>query len=369
MKVCLTLDSSLMIPGGVQSLVRGLADALSRRGHRVTILTAGGVSQEDQERQVVTLGKSKEISLLASASLPLILVNPLKIYRFFKSERFDVVHVPGHGGLLSWWAVLVSPAPVVATFHPFNESKWHRVWLRFLRPFFWVLNRRLKVRMADSGAAADYARLLFPGEYQIVYPGVDLKRFFPQEGRLRRKKVKILFVGRLDPRKGILDLLQAVKKLKQEDGETKPREQQFCLEVVGDGPRRQQAKEFVKQHALDDVVEFVGRVSDEELTRRYREADIYCSPAKQEESFGVVLLEAMASGLPIVAYGNQGYREVLTGRLAEFLVRPGDIEGLAGKLKQLIEDERVRKEMRKLSLERAKAFDWDKVALKIERIY
>lgn len=381
MKILLTLDSGLTIPGGVQTYVRGLDDALTSRGHQVTLLVAGKIPREDRKRKIVSLGVVKELSLATSASLPLILVNPLRVFRFLESERFDLIHIPGHGGLLSWWVVLLARAPVVATFLSGNESDSSQAKLKLVRPLAGILNRQLKAKIAISQTARDFAKILFPGEYRVIPAGIYLQRFSasPQgsaeqpgrallniDGRGKNGKVVILFVGRLDPRKGIMDLLEAMRRLKEKRRSGRCR---FGLIVVGDGPERGRAQRFVKKHRLARVVQLVGRASDEELPGYYRRADIYCSPAKREESFGIVLLEAMAAGLPVVAYGNCGYREVLTGKLAKLLIRPGDIDGLADKLEQLIGDDKLRQRFGDLSRKYAKNFDWPKVVIRIEQVY
>lgn len=358
----MTLDSSLAIPGGVQSYVRGLADGLRGRDHQVTILTAGQVSDEDEQRGAISVGKRGELPLTGTASsLPLILVNPFEVRRRLRRGKFEIVHVPGHGGMLSWWAVLFSPAPVVASFLSFHESRVMQGISQLARPLFYLLNRKLAAKIAISQAAADYACIAFPGEFRVIPAGIDLGRFVPLGERSGREAL-VLFVGRLDPRKGIMDLLEAFDRLKV--GSVGLR-----LLVVGDGPQRQVAEEYVGEHGLEKRVEFAGRVSDEELPEYYRRADLYCSPARGGESFGLVLLEAMASGLPVVAYGNEGYRQVLSGRLGEYLVEVGDIDGLRVKIEQLVLDGALRKEMGSLSLDKAKNYGWSRIAGEVEKVY
>jgi phosphatidylinositol alpha-mannosyltransferase len=368
MRVCLTIDSNLTIPGGVQTYVRGLYEALKKRGHEVTIFAAGRIPPEDEGRELISLGKLVELPLGGDASLPLIAANPFRVYLELRRRGFEIVHIPGHGGMLSWWVVFLSPAPVVASFLSFSELVNKRLVHLLFAPFFRLLNRRLNARIAISQTSADYGNRSYPGEYEIIPAGVDLSRFYPgrKKSGWANSKVEILFVGRLDPRKGIMDLLEAVRRLRSERD---ARAEKVKVVVVGDGPERKKAERFVRKHAFEGVVEFAGRVADEDLPGYFREADIFCSPAKWEESFGIVLLEAMASGLPVVAYGNAGYREVLGGRLAEMVVKPGDVEGLAGKLGELVEDKRRREEMGRLGREMAQEYAWERVAARLEERY
>ncbi len=188
------------------------------------------------------------------------------------------------------------------------------------------MNHMYARKIAVSPLAASFAARLCPGSYDIIPNGVNRERFYPgvQENQeFEDELVNILFVGRFDRRKGLTYLLSAFKEL---DPSPKKR-----LLIVGDGPEKRSAEHFVRKHKLREV-HFLGPVARNRLPGIYRSADIFCAPATHGESFGIVLLEALASGLPIIAYANPGYREVLKcSPLCDFLVIPKDISSLRKK--------------------------------------
>ncbi len=361
MKICLTLDSNLKVPGGVQTYVRGLYDSLVRRGHSVTILTSSALSEQDRDRRIISLGESIDLPLKFSISIPIMLTSPFRVDKILDQEQFDIIHISGHGGMLSWWVTVKTDRPVVASFFSYHSSVVHRALLRIVKPFTLLINSQLAARIAISRAARQYSRILYPGDYRLIPAAVDRERYYPEPiSADDDNPVKILFVGRLDPRKGVLHLIRAVRKLSVSH---------WQLVVAGDGPQRAQAERMIEEEGLDDKVTFVGRVPDDELPDYYRAADIYCSPAIMEESFGIVLIEAMASGLPVVAYGNRGYREVLGQDMEESIVEVGNINMLSSKLEQLIREPATRTRFKELSLHRVERYEWDRVAEEIESVY
>ena len=132
--------------------------------------------------------------------------------------------------------------------------------------------------------------------------------------------------------------------------------------------KREEIEDFVREHRIPDVF-FEGEVKEKELPKYYRTADICCFPSIYGEGFGIVLLEAMASGKPVVAFANEGYKQVLTGKGAEFLVKPRDFQGLAEKLEILIKDENKRKEMGKWGEKEARKYCWEEIVEKTLKFY
>src|SRR5262249_21742863 len=159
----------------------------------------------------------------------------------------------------------------------------------------------------------------------------DLLRFQSQAtGNSRDGPISIMFIGRLESRKGVSVLLEAFRRIRNDDLPVQ-------LVIAGDGPERPKLEEFVQENAIEDVT-FLGRVDDAEVSGLMAYCDIFCAPSLYGESFGIVLAEAMASGKPVVAAANAGYRTVLTGEAARFLVRPGDVEDLRQALSNLAQD-------------------------------
>ena len=366
MKIGIVLDPNLRIPGGVQEHCRGLYDALESLGQEVVIIACGQKGEEDWERNVALLGNIFELRFLGrAASAPFTWQTLQKIRQFLDKERFDVLNFEGPGGLFSWEVLALSKTINVLTFHIYPGAL-DLFWFGLpVLPVIRFLNRKFSGRIAVSPVAADYAQKFYPGKYEIIPNGVDLSRFSSEGAKVekfRDDKVKILFVGRLDPRKGILHLLIAYQQLTTKFAN-------LCLMVVGDGPQREKALGFVRKNKLKNV-EFLGKVSSEKLPECFRTADIYCSPALYGESFGIVLIEAMASGLPIVVYANEGYKRVLRKKpFCDFLVKPGDVKGLAKSLEILIKDRGLRKSLGEGGLKEAKNYDWKKIGRQTLEFY
>jgi phosphatidylinositol alpha-mannosyltransferase len=171
----------------------------------------------------------------------------------------------------------------------------------------------------------------------------------------------ILFVGRFEPRKGLLELLKAYRILRKTGCECR-------ILVVGTGPLGKEARRYVATRRLRGV-EFLGRVSDEEKAQLYRTADVYVSPATGGESFGIVLLEAMAAGTAIVASDIHGYKGVVRRGREALLVPPNEPKPLAAAIARLLREDDLRAEMASAGRERAQEFSWERVTAKVDDFY
>ena len=220
----------------------------------------------------------------------------------------------------------------------------------------WV--HRLDGRVAVSQAAMRYVSRHFPGNYHIIPNGVDLEHFSPEVApreEFRDGKRNILFVGRLEKRKGLDYLLGAYGHIKKEFPNTR-------LIVVGPGTRlRKGYEQMVRERQLRDVV-FTGYVSYEELPSYYATADIFCAPASGEESFGIILLEAMATGKPVIASQNEGYCQLVAPGAEGLLFPPRDEEVLTQALRTLLTDSALGKEMGARGLRKAQEYSWAHIA-------
>src|SRR3979409_114219 len=210
-------------------------------------------------------------------------------------------------------------------------------------------------RGALSTPAREFVRHYFPGDYRVIPNGIDFKRFQNQAPypELRDGMCNLLFVGRLEYRKGLGYLLRAFAQLK-------PQYPNLRLIIVGDGPLRRWCDNFLARKQLDDVV-MAGYVPASELPRYYASCDIFCSPATGDESFGIVLLEAMASGKPIVATSIDGFREVVTHGRDGLLVERKSRRQLSYALQTLINNPALRQEMGQAGLVKARRYDWERV--------
>jgi phosphatidylinositol alpha-mannosyltransferase len=297
----------------------------------------------------------------------------VRIKKILQQEAFDVIHLQEPlTPSITWWALMnarVLPRAVtIGTFHAYHDQpNW---FYRQGRPIFRKMFARLHSRIAVSQAAYHFACQMFPGEYHIIPNGIDLNRFSSTVVKSSTvgsaepsSIVKILFVGRLDKRKGFLTLLESFIKLK-------PDYPQLQLQVIGPfGPKDCRSYQKVaRAHGVANI-DFVGYVSPERLPSYYHQADIFCAPSTGFESFGIVLLEAMAAGLPIVASRIAGYRSLVTEGLEGLLVPPGRSNLLAGALRQLIDHPGQRQRMGRFGRTKASQYSWESIVDKTLKVY
>jgi phosphatidylinositol alpha-mannosyltransferase len=222
---------------------------------------------------------------------------------------------------------------------------------------------RLHGRIAVSAAARHFIDRYFPGDYKVIPNGVDVDRFARAVpvGRWEDGTRNILFVGRLEPRKGLLDLLKAYRILRSTGCSCR-------LLIIGTGPQEREARRYVLTRKLPSV-EFLGRVDDDEKAALYRNADVFVSPATGRESFGIVLLEAMAAGTPVVCSDIHGYKGVVRRGREGLLVPPRNPKALAAAVLQLFADPAAAARMGAAGQERARTYSWEQVTLKVEDYY
>jgi phosphatidylinositol alpha-mannosyltransferase len=346
--------------GGVNSHIRAQAAALRRLGHDVTVFGASSAPLTDGE---VSLGPC--VTLVIGNTETGFGADPRSWRRareLLRKRRFDVIHM--HEPLMplvSWFVLWQSPAPVVATFHTHRERghRWYPRFRRFFEPFM----RRVRVRLAVSDAARRTVLPHFPGEYEIVPNGIDVLRFARPATRppeMPANQQHVLCVGRLEPRKGVEHLVQAMAAVQQTGSGAR-------LVVVGDGPDRESLEKTARRAGI--AATFVGRVQDEALPGYYRAADVVCAPALGDESFGLVLLEAMAAARPIVATRIAGYAELLEERNLARLVDAGDAAGLAREIASLLDDPDQADALAARAAAAAWDYDWSAIASRLDGIY
>jgi phosphatidylinositol alpha-mannosyltransferase len=348
--------------GGVAQHVRYLYENLRLRGHDVRIITASHGPQRSSEGDIIRLGVG--FSVPTNGSVGTITFSPRylgQISAMLDREQFDVLHfhepfVP----FLSLFLLRESTSVNVATFHAYaGFSPSYEFGSRALRGYA----RRLHGRIAVSAAARHFIDRFFPGDYKVIPNGVDIARFANAVplARWQDGTPNVLFVGRHEPRKGLLDLLKAHRILRKTGSGSR-------LLVVGSGPQEREARRYVATRGLQGV-EFLGRVTDAEKAQLFRTADVYVSPATGGESFGIVLLEAMAAGTPIVCSDIHGYKGVVRRGREALLVPPREPKELAVAIDGLLRDPAARADMAAAGRERAEEFSWPRVTAKVETYY
>jgi phosphatidylinositol alpha-mannosyltransferase len=353
--------------GGVTEHVHNTAIELGRRGHDVTIITGGFRDRREtaSATRVERLGTNVLVPFnQAFVDLTVGFGLRSRMRRLLRAGAFDLLHVHNpNTPTLPLLAVEEARCATIGTFH----STGGRSFLQdTFREWLGRAVARLDARIAVSRTAEASTRLYYPGEYRIIPNGVDIERFHPDlapfEPWRDPERVNLLFVGRLDPRKGLHHLLAAMPEvLARTAGRAR-------LLIVGNSYLRPQLEASVPG-ALRRSIHFLGHVPSADLPRWYATGDVFVSPASGNESFGIVLLEAMAAGRAVVATDIPGYRSViLPGENAE-AVPPGDVASLARVLARLALDPGRRAELARRGRARALEFAWPRVTDRIEAVY
>ena len=362
MKIGLVTPYVYPVPGGVNEHVQFLYANLRLRGHDVRIITSSHGLQRASEGDVIRIGKG--FSVPSNGSVGTITVSPRyvsQVKRVLEEEHFDLLHF--HEPFVPFLSLVVlrqSTSVNVATFHAYaGFSPSMELGKRLLTAYA----GRLHGRIAVSAAARHFADRFFPGDYKVIPNGVDLERFQRAVplSRWHDGTPNILFVGRLEDRKGLPFLLKAFRLVRKSGIEAR-------LLIVGTGPQEREARRYVMTRGLQSV-EFLGRVSDNDKAQLFRTATVFVSPATGRESFGIVLLEAMAAGAPVVCSDIHGYKGVVQRNRQALLVPPRDVRALASAIEEVLLHPELQARLSAAGHERAEQFGWDHVTAKVEEYY
>jgi phosphatidylinositol alpha-mannosyltransferase len=358
-------------PGGVQGHILDLSSSLAALGHDVVVI-APHVSQRARKQRatpvhhavpIVQVGNGRLISVNKTVlEISLAVGGELrKLDHLMRAGGLDIVHL--HTPLnpfLPLQALRRSSAANVATFHAVPPETASGPVQRSL---YRIFSQRVVAKLDGAILASAVQRdLQLTGT--ILPPCVSLRRFQmgaqPLEG-FNGDRINILFLGRLEPRKGAMTLLNAHAELCR-------RGMPVRLLIAGEGPERQALERVAAEGKIRDVV-FFGQVDGSVLPRLYATCDIFCAPSLYGEGFGIVLVEAMASGKPIVAAANEGYRTVLNGEAACCLAQPGNVTDLRSKLEALIVQPALRESLGEWGRREAMRYDSDKLAPAFVSLY
>jgi phosphatidyl-myo-inositol alpha-mannosyltransferase len=367
MKIALVSPYDFSHPGGVVNHVTNLYRCLVNMGHEVRVIAPTSKAVTSVGNDFVHIGKPRPFPASESiVRVPISLNLGHDIKEVLGRERFDIIHL--HEPFLPMLCSAVlrfSDTVNIGTFHAADGKPGYNFGWPVGRLMLKRRRRKLHGRIAVSRTALQYASKYIPGEFRIIPNGTDLSHFNPQVEPLEKYcdgKLNIVFVSRLERRKGVDYLLPAFELVKREIPNSR-------LIIVGPGTRlRKGYEEWVAEHHVSDVI-FVGQASYEDLPRYYRTADVFCVPATGRESQGIILIEAMATGRPIVATNIDGYTTVVTHGEQGLLVPPKDSDALAAALIKLLKDEPLRRRMSEKGIVRARDFSWDKIAVQVVDYY
>ncbi|MGB9299364.1 MAG: glycosyltransferase family 4 protein [Anaerolineae bacterium] len=368
MRIALVSPYDFPYPGGVTQHIYYLDKHFRELGHQVKIIAPCAGEDPEQLPDNVVVTTTRVISIPFSGSKARIPYSPAvnwRVRRALHAEDFDILHAHEPMTLpVPVMALTHSRSVNVGTFHAYRDR--HLIYeygRRVFQPFF----DKLDGKIAVSEAAKDTVARYFGGEYVIIPNGIDADRFGSEYVRPLEQYAdggpNILFVGRLEPRKGFRYLLQAFPYVKREFPQAR-------LIVVGAYRRKEMAGflHYARENHLTGV-KFVGRVSDEELPRYYRSCSVFCAPSTGFESFGIVLLEAMATGKPTVATNIPGYRDLLDDGKEGFLAEPKDERSLAEALIRILKDPQMQRSMGDRGRAKAQQYSWRQVALRVLDFY
>lgn len=361
--------------GGITEHVYYQYNELKKRGHDVKVISPFDGGGKIDSADNIKLGYPVPLIVNGSVvKIPLIFRRKSKIERIIENENFDVLHMHqplfcvlglSFLGCVRERRIKGQHVPLmVGTFHACGGGT-ERFLINRCGFYFRRFSQEFSARIAVSLASRDFVHPVLPGYYDIIPNGIDVERFSSAKGRIRDYYdgvVNILFVGRLEPRKGLTSLLKCLPLIGSYTGK------KFRLIIVGNGLLTKYYKNKVPS-SVADKVHFVGGVSFEDLPKYYKTAHIFCSPATYGESFGIVLVEAMASGVSVVAGNNEGYRKVIRDDVNGVLVDPENPESLARSLASLIDSKDLRNRLSKQGAKDCVQYSWKVIVDRIEKIY
>ena len=372
MRIGLVSPYSWTVPGGVNTHVEHLAEELEGRGHETWVIAPVGAltparrhvdsRQHAMAERFIPVGSA--VPVPSNGSMAYVNFSPQLVARMDRAVRygrFDVLHVHEPcTPAVSAMAVLMATSPVVGTFHAALDASGYYDQLKWVVA---AIMKRIDVRVAVSEAARAFPQSRFPGPYRIIPNGVSVEKYAPALG-VPKVRGRILFVGRAEKRKGLGVLLQAFTLL---------RERAPHATLVIAGATRRQVLETERNGTGLPVelngVDALGWVADEEKIAHLGDAEIVCAPSLAAESFGIVLAEAMAAGVPVVASDLPGYRAVLRDGEAGRLTPPGDPVALADALYDLLQDEDERRRLAAAGSAAAAELSWGRITDSVIEAY
>jgi phosphatidylinositol alpha-mannosyltransferase len=366
MKIGLVCPYNIANGGGVQEAVKEIQTELNKRGHEAVIVTPQPRKPYTETgRRVIFLGTGTDFKAIATTTHISASVLTDEIDSMLEYEKFDVLHfhepwVP----VLSRQILSRSGCANVGTFHAkLPDNITSRALSKVIIPYTKPLLRHLDGFTAVSEPALKYISTLTEQPIELISNGINLPKFRRPAGLVADSNAppNILYIGRLEKRKGVEYLVKAFALFQQQHPQAR-------LDIAGDGVDREKLEEQVADLGLKHVT-FHGFIPESEKKRLLHTATLACYPALYGESFGIVLVEAMASGAITVAGNNPGYASVLTGLGQLSLVDPYDSKEFAHRLELLMFDEGLRDLWRKWAKKEVKQYDYRKVVTKYEAVY
>lgn len=359
LRVGIVFDDTLDSNDGVAQYVKGVGKWLSEQGHEVSYLVGQTNMTSWAGGKVYSLSKNIKVSFNGNrVSMPLP-SSSKNIKDLLAREKLDVIHIQmPYSPFMAQKVVsrAYGHSALIGTFHIFPASTFAKLGAKLLHLFQALNLKKIGRVFSVSSAAAEFAKQTFKLDTEISSNVVDLERYKKAPEAI--KKNHIVFLGRLVSRKGCSQLIEAFSLLHGKHPDT-------YLTIAGDGPERPGLQKLVNKLDLADSIEFTGFISEQDKPSLLGSAQIACFPALYGESFGIVLIEAMAAGAGVVLGGdNPGYRTVL-GEREELLVNPNDTRLFADRLEELLVNTNKAKQLHDWQQEHVKKYSVDKVGQRI----
>ncbi len=360
MKVGIVTPYFFPHPGGVSVHVYYQYIHLKKLGFDVKIISPNFGRTELVQNDHIKLGRP--IPIIYNGSLTYISFS-FKAKEVLRTERFDLIHVHEPYSPFSLWFIKNFKRNL-GTFHAFKEEP-EKILVKISKPFLSIMRKNIGVAIAVSRTSAKIIKNVFgihEEKIKIVPNGVDFFRFSSAEPlpEFQDGKFNILFVGRLEPRKGVKHLIRAYRTVRKIIPESR-------LIIAGGGMKTYYLS-FITEDIEKNVL-FLGKVPNEFLPRIYKSADICVFPSTRGESFGIVILEALSAGKPVISGNAEGYVEILQNGKYGVIVNPKDEDSLARAIVELYFREDRRKELAEKGREYAMRFDWHNIAKQLVRVY
>lgn len=353
MKIGLVCPYNLFRGGGVQEYVLALRNGIVARGHKAYIITPQPRNYKGPKVPgVIMVGGATPFRAARTVGDVSASVDVDKLEQVIEEENFDIIHfhepwVP----ILSRQILTRSKAIHFGTFHAaMSERRTSRTVERVITPYTKSLLGYLDVLTAVSPTATNYVRTLTDRNIYIIPNGIEIEKFKPKKPKKAKDTKTILYIGRLEKRKAVKHLLKAFSLIHSVH-------KNYYLVIAGEGPEKEKLQEYVRENKIGNV-HFLGFVSDEKKVELLQESEVMCSPAMYGESFGIVLIEAMAADCVAVAGSNSGYESVMTGTGQLSLVNPKDTKEFARRLLLLASDEGLRKHWMSWAKKEVEKYDY-----------
>lgn len=367
LKIGIVCPYNMFKGGGVQECVLALREGLQARGHKAYVITPRPRDYDGPKVPgLIMVGGGTEVKTFFSTSGQVSAsVDGDALQEILDRENFDILHFhEPWNPILSRQIMSRSDAINIATFHAALPDRFVTKTIeKVITPYTRSILKYLDVLTAVSVAATTYVKTLTHRRIYIIANGIDLRKYkFQKKTKPGSKKTKTIFyVGRLERRKGLRYLIDAFAMLHK----VHPN---YRLLIAGEGPDRERLEEYAGEMGAGGV-KFLGFIEEQDKLKLFQESDIFCSPAIYGESFGIVLLEAMASGCVVVAGNNPGYENVMKGTGQLSLINPKDTKEFARRLLLLASDEKLRDHWRDWAKNEVQQYDYEKIIDQYEMLF